>query len=105
MHHNGMDGLGAEDFAIVGLHGTKTDIHSNNENGIWAVKFSRVSIHLHSQHNTSHDNKMDRKQNNAGSIANIKADGKFGHIRTWNSRLQNTIEPRRAHEEDEEDHW
>ena len=36
MHHNGEDGLYAVDHAVVDLHGTKTDIHSNKRCGIVA---------------------------------------------------------------------
>jgi hypothetical protein len=80
MHHNVYDGLGACDHAVVNLHGTKTDIHSNRENGIWASKNGKVNIHLPSQHNTTHDNRTDRVQFNGGSIANINADGTFMHL-------------------------
>ena len=80
MHHNGMDGLGAGDHAVVDLHGTKTDIHSNKHYGIRAVYLAKVNIHLPSQHNTSHDNVGDdQDQDSGGSIANINADGTFTH--------------------------
>jgi hypothetical protein len=80
MHHNGYDGLFARDHAVVDLHGTKMDIHSNKESGIFAYKNAKVNIHLPSQHNTSHDNvKEDRDQFASGSIANINADGTFTH--------------------------
>jgi hypothetical protein len=81
MHHNGWDGLYAEDHAVVDLHGTKTDIHSNKQDGIFATKNAKVNIHLPSQHNTSHDNvEEDRYQEVGGSIANINADGTFTHV-------------------------
>ena len=82
MHHNGVDGLHAFDHAVMDLHGTKTDIHSNKECGIVAIKNAKVNIHLPSQHNTSHDNvrNRDRLQINGGSIANINADGTFTHV-------------------------
>ena len=81
MHHNGVDGLWAEDHAVVDLHGTKTDIHSNKGDGIFAYSHAKVNIHLPSQHNTSHDNVgEDRYQNSGGSIANINADGTFTHV-------------------------
>jgi uncharacterized Zn-binding protein involved in type VI secretion len=81
MHHNGNHGLGAQDNAVVDLHGTTTDIHSNNHSGIWAYNRGKVNIHLPSQHNTSHDNvEEDRVQQNGGSIANINADGTFTHV-------------------------
>ena len=82
MHHNGVDGLHAFDHAVMDLHGTKTDIHSNKECGIVAIKNAKVNIHLPSQHNTSHDNvrNRDRLQMNGGSIANINADGTFTHV-------------------------
>ena len=80
MHHNGMSGLVAYDRAVVDLHGTKTDIHSNKRGGIRAWGRGKVNIHLSSQHNTSHDNDgHDRHQENGGSIANINADGTFTH--------------------------
>ena len=88
MHHNGKAGLAADDHAVVDLHGTKTDIHSNKMHGIGAINNGRVNIHLPSQHNTTHDN-MDnnRFQQNGGSIANINADGTFTHVEevdaTW----------------------
>jgi hypothetical protein len=65
----------------VDLHGTKTDIHSNKWSGIRATNRAKVNIHLHSQHNTSHDNVgEDRRQHSGGSIANINADGTFTHV-------------------------
>ena len=84
MHHNGNDGLGANDHAVVDLHGTKTDIHSNKRSGINAYNRAKVNIHLPSQHNTSHANVgEDRYQSNGGSIANINADGTtFTHSHT-----------------------
>ena len=85
MHHNGIvatsDGLAAYEHAVVDLHGTKTDIHSNKRAGIYASYHAKVNIHLPSQHNTSHDNvEEDRVQDNGGSIANINADGTFTHV-------------------------
>jgi hypothetical protein len=85
MHHNGYDGLFAADHAVVDLHGTKTDIHSNKGHGIGVFSDAKVNIHLPSQHNTSHGNvKGDRVQHSQyfstdGSIANINADGTFTH--------------------------
>jgi len=72
--------LNAACHAVVDLHGTKTDIHSNIGEGIWADDRGKVNIHLPSQHNTSHDNDVDRAQINGGSIANINADGTFTHV-------------------------
>ena len=81
MHHNGDHGLWAYDCAVVDLHGTKTDIHSNKQDGIQAIYRAKVNIHLPSQHNTSHDNfGEDRNQFWGGSIANINADGTFTHV-------------------------
>ena len=72
MHHNGIDGLYAEDHAVVDLHGTKTGVHSNKRCGICAIENAKVNIHLPSQHNTTHDNVDDnRVQNRGGYIANI----------------------------------
>ena len=72
--------LVAFDHAVVDLHGTKTDIHSNKGHGIYAWDLAKVNIHLPSQHNTSHDNVgEDRAQEEGGSIANINADGTFTH--------------------------
>ena len=80
MHHNGA-GLGAVAHAVVDLHGTKTDIHSNKQCGIGATRNAKVNIHLPSQHNTSHDNGQgNRAQGSGGSIANINADGTFTHV-------------------------
>jgi hypothetical protein len=80
MHHNGEDGLQASKYAVVDLHGTQTDIHSNKRNGILAGIRAKVNIHLPSQHNTSHDNVRDhRHQQSGGSIANINADETFTH--------------------------
>ena len=76
-------GLGAYDHAVVDLHGTKTDIHSNKKKGMWAYNRAKINIHLPSQHNTctSHDNVgEDRDQDGGGSIANINADGTFTHV-------------------------
>ena len=81
MHHNVMSGLLAYDHAVVDLHGTKTGIHSNKRDGIWAARNAKVNIHLPSQHNTTHDNLDDnRSQLRGGSIANINADGTFTHV-------------------------
>ena len=81
MHHNGHNGLVASAPAVVDLHGTKTDIHSNKTTGIYAYDRAKVNIHLPSQHNTSHDNVgEDRDQHDGGCIANINADGKFTHV-------------------------
>ena len=86
MHHNEYDGLAAYTHAVVNLYGTKTDIHSNKRHGIWAWCRAKVNIHLPSQHNTSHDNvREDRNQagdafTTGGSIANINADGTFTHV-------------------------
>ena len=82
IHHNGKAGLYASMWdAIVDLHGTKTDIHSNKGGGILADFDGKVNIHLPSQHNTSHDNEgEDRFQEEGGSIANISADGTFTHV-------------------------
>ena len=86
MHHNGSHGLFVYDRAVVDLHGTKTDIHSNKGRGICAPLHGKVNIHLPSQHNTSHDNVGDNRNQEAmygaapGSIANINADGTFTHV-------------------------
>ena len=81
MHHNGWNGLGADDHAVVDLHGTKTDIYSNKKIGISVLNSAKINIHLPSQHNTTHDNVLaDRDQFDGGSIANINADGTFTHV-------------------------
>ena len=81
MHHNGYDGLVAYNHAVVDLHGTTTDIHSNKRDGIGAYYNVKVNIYLPSQHNTSHGNvRGDRHQDDGGSIANINADGTFTHV-------------------------
>ena len=70
----------ADADAVVDLRGTKTDIHSNKENGILAYDNGKVNIHLPAQHNTTHDTDgQDRVQASGGSIANINADGTFTH--------------------------
>ena len=74
MHHNEMHGLAAYRGAVVDLHGSKTDIHSNIDCGISAGDRGKVNIHLPSQHNIAHGNKRDRFQESSGSIANINAD-------------------------------
>jgi len=80
IHHNG-SGLFALGPAVVDLHGTKTDVHSNKSYGIGAGSLAKVNIHLPSQHNTPHGNVgEDRVQNGGGSIANINADGTFTHV-------------------------
>ena len=81
MHHNGWDGLGTGDRAVVDLHGTNTGIHSNKAYGMSAYYNAQVNIHLPPQHNTTHDNVGDnRDQEDGGSIANINADGTFTHV-------------------------
>ena len=66
--------------SMVCLH-TKTDIHSNRRHGICIRSCAKVNIHLPSQHNTSHDNvHNNREQEDGGSITNINADGTFTHI-------------------------
>ena len=68
------------EHAVVDLHGTKTEIHSNKYDGIRADDRGKINIHLPPQHNTSHDNVgQDRQQNTGGSIANINADGVHSH--------------------------
>ena len=85
MHHNGISGLYAYDHAVVDLHGTKTDIHSNKRIGIFALSNAKASIHLPSQHNTTHGNRsQNRVQEDGGSIANINADGTFTHVEEVN---------------------
>jgi hypothetical protein len=85
MHHNGQDGLYAYEHAVVDLHGTKTDIHSNKWNGIYANANGKVNIRVPSQHNTTHDNvDGNRNQFTGGSIANINADGTFTHVEEVN---------------------
>ena len=81
IHHNEMHGLYVDKHAVMDLHGTNTDIHSNEGGGIFAYRNGKVNIHLPSQHNTSHDNvREDRYQEEGGSIANINADGTFTHV-------------------------
>ena len=97
VHHSGETGIYASRHAVVDLHGTKTEIHSNKKHGIYASIRAKVNIHLPSQHNTSHDNNIsnngngnydgiddipgeDRLQESGGSIANINADGTFTHV-------------------------
>jgi len=76
-----MHGLFPDEHAVVDLHGITTNIHSNEEYGIYAVNNAKVNIYLPSQHNTSHDNVgLDRNQFACGSIANINADGTFTHV-------------------------
>jgi hypothetical protein len=79
--HNNAFALVACDRAVVDLHGTKTDIHSNKAYGIHAYRHGKANIHLPFQHNTTHDNvEEDRHQEDGGSIANINADGTFTHV-------------------------
>ena len=81
MHHNGGNGLILTIHAVVDLHGTKTDIHSNKHFGMGATRNAKVNIHLPSQYNTTHDNYAGNQgQNRGGSIANINADGTFTHV-------------------------
>jgi hypothetical protein len=81
MHHNGMHGVCSYNHAVVDLHGTKTGIHSNKRDGISADGNANVNIHLPSEHNTSHDNvRQNRDQTMGGSIANINVDGTFTHV-------------------------
>jgi hypothetical protein len=81
VNHNEWRGLFAYERAVVDLHGTKTDIHSNKMIGILANYRAKVNIHLPSQHNTTHGNVgPDRFQVNGSSIANINADGTFTHV-------------------------
>jgi len=80
MRHNGNHGLCVYNDAVVDLHGTKTDIHSNKSDGISAYDNAKVNIYLPSQHNTSHGNvHEDRFHEEGGSIANVNADGTFTH--------------------------
>ena len=74
MHHNsGGGGLVADDQAVVDVYGKNTDIHSNTTDGIFAYDHGKVQIHLPSQHNTSHDNEEeDREQWSDGTITNVK---------------------------------
>ena len=80
VHHNKIHGVLAFGHAAVDLHGTKTDIHSNIGDGMCAIMNAKVSIHLPSKHNTTHDNGGEnREQREGGSIANINTDGTFTH--------------------------
>jgi len=80
-HHNKMHGVLAFAHAAVDIHGTKTDIHSNIGDGVCAIMNAKVNIHLSSQHNTTHDNGGEnREQRDGGSIANINTDGTFTHV-------------------------
>ena len=80
VHDNVFGGLSAFCYAVVDLHGTKTDIHSNGYDGIVAEN-AKVNIHLPSQHNISHDNeRKNQLQRRGGTIANINADGTFTHV-------------------------
>jgi hypothetical protein len=57
------------------MYGTKTDIHDNKRDGIYALRNGKVNIHLPSQHNTSHDNVgQNRVQGYGGSIANCRCN-------------------------------
>ena len=90
VHHNVHHGLWAQgravvDCAVVDLRGTTTDIHSNKRDGIRASGHAKVNIHLPSQHNTSHDNVGDDRNQEvrfgaSGSIANINTDSTFTHV-------------------------
>ena len=72
MHHNSC-GLFATQHAVVDLYGENTDIHSNTSYGIFAYNHGKIQIHLPSQHNTSHDNTdQDRDQSSNGTITNVK---------------------------------
>ena len=53
MHHNGGNGLDAEEHAVVELYGTTPDpdIRSNKKISIGATDNAKVNIHLPSQHN------------------------------------------------------
>jgi hypothetical protein len=81
VHHNGGDGLLVAGRAVVDFHGIKTDIHSNKRDGIYVSGHAKVNIHLPSQHSTFHDNvRLDRRQKDSGTIANINTDGTFTHV-------------------------
>jgi hypothetical protein len=77
MHHNGQDGLFAYYHAVVDLHGTKTDIHSNKRRGISASDRGKVNIHLPFQHNTPRQHQRRR----------INADGTFTHVVNTNRQF------------------
>ena len=87
IHHNsGYHALYAYHRAVVNLHGTKTDIHSNTGDGILTGSRGQVNIHLPSNHNTTHDNGREDRGCGGWNITNINTDGTFtpvvfdGHI-------------------------
>ena len=58
--------------STIHLHGEATAIHSNEDDGILAVRFGKVVIHLPSHHNTSYNNRgEDRKTISGGTITNV----------------------------------
>ena len=69
-HHNGGDGLYVGGHAVVDLHGEATGIHNNERDGIRAHDNGNVNIHLPPQHNTSHDNGKEDRNENGGTITN-----------------------------------
>ena len=67
-HHNSFHGLIVANHAVVDLHGEATGFHNNKGHGISALNNGKINIHLSSQHNTSHDNTMEDRKEERGSI-------------------------------------
>ena len=71
-HDNDNAGIWASATATIHLHGEATALHSNST-GISTNFFSKVFIHLPSDHNTSYNNRdEDRKTSSGGTITNVE---------------------------------
>jgi len=61
-HHNGWHGVLAQDFALVELRGEQTEIHHNNQSGLFACHNATINIYIPSRSITTlvHDNQEER---------------------------------------------
>ena len=72
-HDNRQKGIEGTNRPTIHLHGEATAIHSNRRNGIYAVIFTNIIIHLPSNHNTSYNNGgQDRRALAGATITNVE---------------------------------
>jgi len=65
---NNIDGLLANNIAVVNIYGSDTSVYSNNRCGIVANRNAQVTIHLHWEHNTAFDNSEVDQADESGTI-------------------------------------
>jgi len=72
-HHNSNCGISIHGNDVINVHGGESAIHSNKYQGISAINYGKVVIHLPSRHNTCYNNgNRDRHTNMGGTITNVE---------------------------------